>query len=184
MRRRRTKGFTLIELMVTVAIIGLGLSIIFFKIDTFLPASRLQAACRELVADLEHLRLVCIMVYKQPIYLVYDKAQRGYWAYLPYEMDEDFEIIGPGQTELLDFRQLPDNIVFNDVHVGARSNVIMDTDQVTVLIHPDGSVTGHTVEIRDEYYEKSFFVRMASLTGFAEILDEEQSNEEIDDNSF
>lgn len=184
MRTRKRQGFTLIELMVTVAVIGLGLTVVFFKIDTLLPATRLQTACRRLVSDLENLRLVSIMVYKQPIYLVYDKENPGYWAYLPFEVDENFEILGPGETELLEFRELPDNVIFDDVFTGARSNAMVDQDQVTVLINPDGSVTGHTVAMKDMYYDKFIYVRMASLTGFAEILDEEQTYEEIDDNSF
>jgi prepilin-type N-terminal cleavage/methylation domain-containing protein len=39
--RSRSAAFTLIELMVAVAILGLGMTIVFLKVDTLLPGSRL-----------------------------------------------------------------------------------------------------------------------------------------------
>lgn len=63
MRRNvAAEGFTLIELMVSVAILGLGLTIVSMNIDTFIPKTRLQASCRKLVSDMDDLRLAAIMI--------------------------------------------------------------------------------------------------------------------------
>ena len=181
---RRREGFTLIELMLTVAIIGISLTMIFLQVDTLLPSSRLQAACRTLVSDLSELRLQSIMRFKQPIHLVYDTTERGYWAYLPFEYDEDGEIVGPGQTEILEFRLLPDNIIIDGVDLGLKAQATEEGSQVTVLIHPDGTVTGHIVHIRDEYYQKDYSVSVASLTGYAEVKDGRVEYEEFDEGFF
>jgi prepilin-type N-terminal cleavage/methylation domain-containing protein len=181
---RKAHGFTLIEIMLTVAIIGLGLTVVFLQVDTFLPASRLQAGASGVVSDLEQLRLATIMLYRKPVHLVYDLSNHGYFAYLPYELDEEAEIIGPGETEILPFKALPENIVFKDVQVGLKTGAIEEKDRVTVLIQPDGSVTGHIVHIMDTYYEKEHSVRVASLTGFAEIIDHRVEYEQLDDRNF
>lgn len=182
--KRKANGFTLIELMLTIAIIGLGLTVVFIQVDTLLPGSRLQAAAGTLVGDLEQLRLVGIMLYKKPIHLVYDLKNSGYWALIPYELDENAEIIGPGETELLPFRSLPENIQFKDIQLGQMTESLDANDLITVLINPDGSVTGHIAHIMDSYYERELTVRIASLTGFAEIFDHRVEYEQIDDSSF
>ena len=182
---RAKRGFTLIELMVTVALIGLALTFVFLRIDTFLPSSRLQAACRRIVADIEDLRLAAIMLYKRPIHLEYDLKNAGYQAYLPFEVDpENRTILGPGMTVLKPFQHLPENILIADVRLGPGNTAQEQPDLVTVLINPDGSVTGHIVHLKDKNFEKECSIRVASLTGFAEILDGRVEYEAIDQSSF
>jgi prepilin-type N-terminal cleavage/methylation domain-containing protein len=185
MRRNGAKeGFTLIEMMVTVAILGLGLTIVSIKIDTFLPKTRIQAACRKLVSDMDDLRLAAVMIYKQPVYLEYDLTNHGYRAYLPVEYDEDMNVIGPGVTELMSFKDFPENIIFTDVRLGGKVDAFEDASVVTVLINPDGSVTGHIVHVQDELYGKEYSMRVASLTGFAEVFDYRVEYEEVDESAF
>lgn len=179
-----TEGFTLIELMVAVAILGLGLTIVSINIDTFIPKTRLQASCRKLVSDMDDLRLAAVMIYKQPVYLEYDLGNHGYRAYLPVEFDEDMNVLGPGVTELMRFKDLPENITFADVRLGGKVDAFEDASVITVLINPDGSVTGHILHIKDELYGKEYSMRVASLTGFADIFDYRVEYEEIDENAF
>ena len=115
---KKARGFTLIELMVSITILGLGLTIIFLRIDTFLPATRLQASCRKLVSDIDELRMAAIITYKLPVHLEYNLEAHGYGAYIPYELDEEQEIVGPGRTDLHTFAQQVLDPLFQ---VGAES---------------------------------------------------------------
>ena len=92
--------------------------------------------------------------------------------------------MGPGETEILEFRHLPENIQFADIRLGPKTSAIDDKNLITVLINPDGSITGHIVHVRDVQYEREHSVRIASLTGFAEILSERVEYEAIDDSAF
>ncbi|MHC4944056.1 MAG: pilus assembly FimT family protein [Planctomycetota bacterium] len=181
---KKAQGFTLIELMVSITILGLGLTIIFLRIDTLIPATRLQATCRKLVSDLDELRMASVMIYKLPVHLTYDLEAQGYRAYIPYEIDEEQNIIGPGETELMELRELPDGIQLADIRLGAMTEAYDDKSQITVFINPDGSVTGHIAHLKDEHYEKEFSMIVASLTGFAEVVDKRVEYEEIDDSQF
>jgi hypothetical protein len=168
--------------MVTIAIIGLGLTIVFLQIDTFLPASRLQAACRILVSDLENLRLAAIVTFKVPVHLEYDLENHGYRAYIPYEYEDDgITRIGPGETEILEFRPLPESIIFESIAMGLSKDMHDPGKLITIIINPDGSLTGHISHIMDEHYGREYSVRVASLTGFAEILDQRVEYEEFNE---
>lgn len=179
----RCRGFTLIEMMLTVTIIGLALTVVILRIDTFIPGTRLEAACRKLVSDMEQLRLLSIMLYKQPIHLEYDREFNGYRAYIPFEFDDEQQITGPGETELVAFCPLPEGVHFENVQLGGEEET-SNWDRITVLINPDGSTTGHLVIMKDDNFEKYNSIRVASLTGFAEILDHRVEYEEIGDESF
>jgi len=133
---------------------------------------------------MDDLRLASIMIYKQPVYLEYDLSNHGYRAYLPFEFDEEMNVIGAGVTELMRYKELPENIVFADVRLGAKADAFEDASVVTVLINPDGSVTGHILHITDELYGKEYSMRVASLTGFAEINDYRVEYEDINEGAF
>ncbi|MBU0755652.1 MAG: prepilin-type N-terminal cleavage/methylation domain-containing protein [Planctomycetes bacterium] len=184
MRKSRPRGFTLIELMVSITILGLGLTIIFLRIDSFIPSTRLQATCRKLVSDIDELRMMAVMIYKLPVRLEYDLEKHGYGAYLPFEIDDDQEIVGPGRTDLFDFRPLPVGVIFSDIRLGAQNMAYDDIDTITVFINPDGSVTGHIAHLKDEQYNKEYSMIVASLTGFSEVMDQRVEYEEIDESKF
>lgn len=182
--RRARKGFTLIELMLAIAIIGLMLTVVFMRIESFLPSSRLQSSCRTLVGDIDKLRLASTITFQETVYLQYNLDEHGYRAFVPFEYDEDGNLEGPGETELIDFKRLPECVIFESISLGISTDVIEDANLITVLVNPDGSITGHIVHMKDEQYESEYSIRVASLTGFAEIIGSRVEYEEVDDGFF
>ena len=179
------RGFTLIELMVVVTIIGIGMTIVFFNAGTLLPKSRLKAACQGVVTTIEQLRSQAIFS-RQPIEFVYDLENQGYRAYYPFLFDEERRVTGPGETEIVQFTPLNENVVLKDVTLGYSSDEDSyggEKEQV-ITIRPDGSVTAHIAHLSNKETGEEMSLRVASLTGFVEVLPGRVEYEEVGDRSF
>lgn len=176
-------GFTLIELMVAVAIIGLSMTIVFLKVDTLLPGSRLEAAAKKIVTDLELMRSQAIFS-GLTIHLEYDIGFHSYRAYYPVLFDEDNNVIGAGETVILEPSRAGEKIEIEHVAVGFFDESESESAALTINIRPDGSLTGHIVHLFDPNSKRKMSIRIASLTGFAEILEGKVSYQEVSDDSF
>ncbi len=181
--KARRAGFTLIELMVTVAIIGIGMTIVFLEVDTLLPGSRLKSASKEIVTILEQLRGRAIFR-SMPCYLEYDVEFNGYRAYFPYIFDDKDTVAGPGRTEIIDFTPLSENVEITDIAVGFGDAESKIPGKQTIAIKVDGSVTAHIVHLRNVMTNQEMSVRISSLTGFAEIFRGRIEYREVSDDSF
>jgi len=176
-------GFTLIELMVAVAVLGLAMTIVFLKVDTLLPGSRLEAAAKKIVTDLELMRSQAIFS-GLTIHLEYNPGFHSYRAYYPVLFDDDNNVIGAGETEILEPARAGATIEIERVAVGFLDESEGDSGALTINIRPDGSLTGHIVHLTDPNSEKKMSIRIASLTGFAEIILGHVDYQEVSDDSF
>lgn len=179
----RRAGFTLIELVVAVAILGLSMTIVFLKVDTLLPGSRLKAACKKVVTNLEHLRSQAIFS-GIPIYLEYHIDTDSFRAYYPLVFDDENEVVGAGETEIFETTLVGETISIEDVVMSGYDGERSDPGRQTIFIRPDGSLTGHIVYLKNVERGDEMSVRIASLTGFAEILRGRIEYENVTDASF
>jgi len=60
MKRKRSPGFTLVELIIVIAIVAVCLAIAMPNIPTFSSGYRLKAAAREVATDLQLTRLLAV----------------------------------------------------------------------------------------------------------------------------
>jgi len=176
-------GFTLIELMVVVAVLGLSITIVFLKVDAILPGTRLEAACKNIVTDLELLRSYAIFK-GLPIYLEYDSRFNSYRAFYPVDFDENGDVVGAGETEIFEPKPVGKSVEIEDVALGFYDGKKNSPGSATICIRPDGSLTGHIVHLKNTDTGKEMSVRIASLTGFAEVLKGKVGYEEVGDESF
>jgi len=77
--RRRARGFTLIEIVLVVALIAVGVGVVGFALTAGLESQRVQAASRDLVAALRYTRGHAI-VEREPQVLELDVEARTYQA--------------------------------------------------------------------------------------------------------
>lgn len=101
--------------MVTVAIIGMTLTLIFTgNAEGRLVQSRLGASAHRLRGVIELLRTQALFRQRE-IVLTLDFEERGFSAHFPVELDEDGQVIGPGETLVEEFERLREGISFEKV---------------------------------------------------------------------
>src|SRR5262249_47696620 len=90
MQRRRDTGFTLLEMMIVIVILGIAMSMVFGGAQNLLPESRLRSAANELATRINDVREEAI-VRGWTVTLEYDLDRRMYfaWAVAPPGLIDD-----------------------------------------------------------------------------------------------
>lgn len=163
----RARAFTLMELMVTIALLGLAFGMVFFKLDGLLPGRRLVSDARTLGSMLEQARNVAV-VSGFRVSFEYDLDENQWRMYYPFEISNDAKTVaGEGETVLYDWTDLSETIRFHDVVIGDSDPI--DSGQVVVTFEPRGIATGHTVHLTKEDSEVFYTVMISPLLGYVDI---------------
>jgi prepilin-type N-terminal cleavage/methylation domain-containing protein len=190
----RQGGYTLMELLAVIAILGLMLMIAVTRIDFLIPKYRVRAAGRELGAYLQHVKGRAVAE-GMPFYVCYDVPGRKYWVLAPLPIPpEELEMMGlaapggglplagaglpvpglpppPGPPpirygEAL-VTALPDDVIFKDVAVGTETM----SGFITIEITPFGSTRTHYVHLSDEAGDRKTTIKFNGLTGNVTFYD-------------
>lgn len=161
------RGFTLMELMVVLLIMGLTMSIVVLKLDGITAQSQLCAAARTLASTIENVRSQAVAQGKN-FYVDYDLDNHAYRVVLPLEeqtveewMEEDYK--------RLDWHYLPTGVSFQDIAIS--SGEVWKNGTRYVGFSPLGNTTiGHIIHlINDE--EKQYSVEVNCVTGMVSFYD-------------
>ncbi len=167
---RATRGFTLVEIMVTIAVIGLSMSVIFSGSKSLLPQTRLRATAREMGAALEQARTQAVLV-QEPILFAYDIENGGYESYYPYERNDKGEATGPGRTSVGSYTKLREGVALSKIRL--PGSALRDTGVVTLTISPLGRIPPHEVVLYNPNYPDTEIVtlRVSGLANRTAVLE-------------
>ena len=124
-RRGAARGFTLIEIMVVVALIAVLTGVIAAVISGGLGSARVRAASKDLVAALRSTRAMAV-VQRESQVLVLDVERRAYQA--------------PGR----DWVELPKDM---EMSMLTAADEQLDEGKGQIRFFPDGSSTGGNIEL-------------------------------------
>ena len=175
----RRAGFSLIELMATVIVLGLVVGVVAVDWASLVPRSQLNAAVRELASTLQGARSDAIA--RNGIFtLVYDLEGGRYKVLSPYRLGG-----GPARNEeertTVRDGSLPDGVQFERVEVDGRA---FDRETVYVHFDPVGRSNGHSVTMFQPRYEQRFTVEVIGLTGLVRFHDGPFIREEVFEEDF
>jgi prepilin-type N-terminal cleavage/methylation domain-containing protein len=168
----RRGGFTLVELMVVMAIMGLVVTTVSVSMEAILPGERLNTSIRELAADLMQVRTEAISR-SMEFRMEYDLDGDRYRIATPYRIGGGRIVTtdDPGDEELRFYSPwtpMRDGVALASVYTGGE---IHEAGRVVVRFDALGSATDHLVIVSQPAYGNAFTIEVLGLTGLIRMHD-------------
>lgn len=186
-RTQAQAGFTLIEILVTLVIMGLLLALVAPSIDAFVPKARLDSAAKTIAAEVDLARSEARIQSKQFV-LEFDLKKARWRRILPAEMqlthDQELWTLEP-QTE--DWVALPEDVIFSGA---GNVNDGIARDGVYRMVFDENGFTGdHVLLLKLETDPTMVWsVQIRGISGKSEILSDfdgrEHALEEVGEGAF
>ncbi len=155
---KRKSGFSLIELMVVMVIVGLLMSIVTVNLDYLVPSSRLNAGASSIASTI-------VLAHSQA-------AISGTDVIVSYNLDQQLYqiiLVKEGKTDPLSISELPPGIKFKDIIVAGESKKTNGIFQV--YISPLGIVRGHVVHLENRD-RQVMSIEVNPISGTVEVLED------------
>ncbi|MEZ6013623.1 MAG: prepilin-type N-terminal cleavage/methylation domain-containing protein [Planctomycetota bacterium] len=181
---RGRAGFSLAELMVVTAIIGLMTYVVAQSFDAIVPQERLNTAVRNLTAVLRDARSAAIAK-NLPHQVEYDLPNRRDRLLYPNSLDGGILREGYDSEERRlagQWNLLPDGIDFQELSVAGepyRGDV-----PYRVIFDPRGSATEHLVVLSQPRYEAFYTIEVLALSGHFRMHDGVWQRDVVSDQDF
>jgi type IV fimbrial biogenesis protein FimT len=151
MKNKKNSGFTLMELMIVIAIIAIMSSIAIPNFIGWLPERRLDAGAQDILQALQKSRSKAIMTNRNVI-VTFDAGDNSFIAFVDEDASDD---LSAGDLTIVN-RNMPAGIVFNALGFGAtvtfNNRGIPTTSGVLTLQNTKGNsrtiqlyLSGHSV---------------------------------------
>lgn len=179
------RGFTMIELMGVVIVLGLMASLVMVSWESMLPRTQLNSAVRELASVLSTTRSDAVarsLAFTIEYY--FDAAEghpRGYRVITPFRKDTGGIAMREEERLALDWHPLPDNVLFKRIRI---SGTDYTDGMVVVRFDATGSASDHTIVLEQTPYEHFYTLEVLALTGDVRFHEGEFAREYPRDNEF
>lgn len=167
---RRRSGFTLLELILVVAILGIMVGVVAIRMDSMVPKYRLRGAAREVGANLKLAKSRAASTGRN-VYVAFDVSEGKHWLLVAFpKLERDGTPKEPVEFEYQEIfkRALPSGVKFVDVLLSPDQKV--EQGKAMVRVSPFGLSNHVVVNLRGE--DKPMAVRMNGLTGMIAYFEE------------
>ncbi len=177
MIRSRTSGFTLIELIVVIVVIGLVMGLAITRMDFMVPKYKIRGAARGVAFHIKRARFQAVSTGKE-VYIKYDLSRGRYWLLVAFpKTDEEAEEV-PDEFEYSEVmrKKLPDGIRFVNVIAGADQ--VYSDGIATIRLSPFGSSNHVIVNLQDDG-DKKMSLKVNGFTGAVSFYKGHRAPEQI-----
>jgi type II secretion system protein H len=157
-------GFTLVELLGVVVVIGLIGTIVTLNWKSVFPRSQLNSSVRALAATLQATRSDAIARTAE-FWIQYDVEQGRYRVVTPFRHGGGVAA-NDEERMALDWTELPDSVRFQAVAVDGEE---YDTGIVQVRFDPLGAASGHVIVLAQDLFEAYYTIEVQALTGLIDF---------------
>lgn len=160
---RGRDGFTLVELLATMMILGLIVGVVTISWDAVVPSTRLTADVRALSSRLHGARSDAI-ARNAEFWIVYDLEQHEYWIQAPYDEEGRVRQTAEGGRQL--FRTaLREGVQFEEITIDGRVYADNIGGFPYVRFDPLGASNDHTIVLRQPRFNAFYTIEVLGLTG-------------------
>lgn len=134
---RASRGFTLLEMMVVVVLIGVGVSVVAIRSGAMLPQTKLQAQAERIAGVLDQARQQAVLEHETIEMVLWlsphpEHGEQGFGTRYIYELADDGEVIGPGTTPIIEFKAMEPDTAIREVRVPGSPPRVEGTVNITV----------------------------------------------------
>ncbi len=178
-RTHARSGFSLVELLIVVAILGMIAGVVIVGSSAMLPGAHLSQAVHTLSAHIYGARSEAISR-NQTYHIEYDLDAGTYHQISPYRAAGE---LAREDDERLVFKreELPQGIEITRISV---DGIDYSEGRVRVRFDPIGTVSGHSVLLTQGEYEAMFTIEVLPLTGLVRFHEGEFIREIPDEGDF
>ena len=161
-------GFTMIELMAAIVIIGLVAGVVSVSWERILPGQKLSSDVRALSSRLHSARSEAI-ARSAEFQVVYNFEQNAYWLRSPFGEDKKYEP-DPEKRPIVFKTKLNDGISFHEITIDGE---IYGPSKLEVFVRfdPLGASNDHTVVLKQDNPERFYTIEVLGLTGLIRFHD-------------
>lgn len=161
-------GFTLLELVVVIVILGVLFAVVLPSLDGVSPKYRLRASARDIGANINHVRSIAGSTGLE--YAIhYDLEQGRYWIILPPGDDDDPDM-PLDERETLAYEDVSEHVYISEVILADGTTV--DRGDVDIVIDSMGNEGSHIIYLRNSE-EELIAVKYNALLGVVDYYSEE-----------
>lgn len=159
-RRAGRAGFSMVEMLAVVVILGLVATLVTVNWRAILPRAELNAAVREIASRISGARSEAIA--RNAIYKIeYDLDRHRYRQNTPFRLGGG---LAPTEEERVAFNwiELPKSVRFSRIQI---DGVEYTRGIVFVRFDPLGAASGHIITLVQKPYETFYTIEVQALTG-------------------
>jgi len=177
-QRVRRSGFTLLELLVVILIIGMFAAFAAVRMDAVVSGGDLRLASRLIIAEIRALRGKAAHTH-QAQQLAFDIEKQLFYPVFAGREEAETAL---GETEKKNktvdsMKKLPEGVFIEDVAILSKGKI--QEGEARLLFFPDGSIERSLIHLRNEKNEV-YTLEINPLTGAVKIYDRyiEQKSED------
>ncbi len=168
-RENKVKGFTLVEFLVVILIIGLFSTLISIRIEGSLSGGDLRLAARLIMGEINQLRGKAASTHKEQI-LGLNVDENYLYTFHPIpekgELSDRFQEEREGYLKTI--KRLPEGVTLEDVVISSKGKT--QEGETTIRFFSNGCIDSSIIHLRNERNE-AYTLKINPITGQITIYD-------------